>query len=405
MPIFQYSAKNQEARTVTGNITAEDEASVVRQLRERNLMVVSISEVKEKDSKKKKSGGFFGKRVKQDDIVIFSRQLATMIEAGIPILQSLEALEEQMESPYFKTVISVMRDDIQQGSSLSTAFAKHPRVFDNLFVNMVRVGETGGILNTILERVAGYMEKSLKLRRQVKSALTYPAVVISMAAIITTVLLVKVVPAFAEIYQSFGSKLPALTQLLVDISNFLKNNILLFIGALILAFFGLAQWYKTPKGRLVIDGFSLKVPIFGPLLRKVAISRFSRTLGILLQSGVPILESLDIVGKSSGNAVIESVMEGVKKDVKEGEGISVPLTKCGVFPPMVTRMISVGEKSGQLEKMLTKIAEFYDDQVDAAVAGLTSIIEPLIIGILGVVIGFIVIALFLPILQISQLAA
>ena len=402
MPVFQYQAKNQESRTVSGNVTAEDETAVIKQLRERNLMVVSISELK--DGGQEKSGGFFGKKVKQEDIVIFSRQLATMIEAGIPILQALEALEEQMESPYFKTVISEMRDDIQQGSSLSTAFSKHPRVYDNLFVNMIRVGETGGILNIILERVAAYLEKSLRLKRQVKSALTYPAVVISMAGIITTVLLVKVVPAFAEIYESFGSELPALTQLLIDISEFLKHNILLSIGALVLAFLALARWYKTKTGRLAVDGFSLKMPIFGPLLRKVAISRFSRTLAILLQSGVPILESLDIVGKSSGNAVIENVMEDVKNDVKEGEGIAVPLIKCGVFPPMVTRMISIGEKAGQLEKMLTKIAEFYDDQVDAAVAGLTSIIEPLIIGLLGIVIGFIVIALFLPILQISQLA-
>lgn len=402
MPIFEYSAKDQNARSVSGTITAENEQGVVHQLRERGLMVMSISEVNESDQKRKSRSG--GKKVKQEDIVIFARQLATMIEAGIPILQALEALEEQMDSPNFKKVIASMREEIQQGNSLSAAFSKHPRVFDHLFVNMIRVGETGGILNTILERLAGYMEKSLRLRRQVKSALTYPTVVVLMAMVITTVLLVKVVPSFASIYESFGEKLPAMTQMLIDMSNFLKDNIVLFIGALILGVFALRRWYKTQPGRMAIDRFSLKMPIFGPLLRKVAISRFSRTLAILLQSGVPILESLDIVGESSGNAVVENVMTDVQASVKEGEAIAVPLTKSGVFPPMVTRMISIGEKSGQLEKMLSKIAEFYDDQVDAAVAGLTSIIEPLIIGVLGIVIGFIVIALFLPIMQISQLA-
>ncbi|MEW5895473.1 MAG: type II secretion system F family protein [Candidatus Omnitrophota bacterium] len=402
MSTFKYLAKNQESHSVTGTINAENEEAVVRQLRDRGLMIVSVEQVK--DALQKKIGSGSKKKVKQEEIVIFARQLSTMIEAGIPILQSLEALEEQMESQGFKTVISKMQEDIQQGSSLSAAFAKHPRVFDSLFINMIKVGETGGILNTILERIASYLEKSLKLKRQVKSALTYPTVIIFMATVITTVLLVKVVPTFAEIFESFGGELPALTQMLIDISNFLKNNILFFIGAVILAGFLLAKWHKTEAGRMAIDTLLLKMPIFGALMRKVAISRFSRTLAILLQSGVPILESLDIVGKSCGNAVIEHVMEDVKTNVKEGEGIALPLSKSGVFPPMVIRMILVGEKSGQLEKMLNKIAEFYDDQVDAAVAGLTSIIEPLIIGILGIVIGFIVIALFLPIMKITQLA-
>lgn len=401
MPTFEYVAKNHEARTVSGHITAEDEAGVVQQIRDRGLMVVSITEVKNQGQKK--SGAKGGKRVKQEDIVIFSRQLSTMIEAGIPILQALDALEEQMESPHFKSVIASMRGDIQQGSSLSSAFSRHPRVFDNLFVNMIKVGETGGILDIILDRVATYLEKSLKLRRQVRSALTYPTVVILMATAITTLLLVKVVPTFAGIYESFGGELPAMTQVLIDVSDFLKTNILLMSGAVVLLIVALRQWYKTDNGRTAIDRALLKAPIFGSLLRKVAISRFSRTLAILLQSGVPILESLDIVGKSSGNAVIEVVVDEVKNNVKEGESIAAPLAKSSVFPPMVTRMIAIGEKSGQLEKMLSKISEFYDDQVDAAVAGLTSIIEPLIIGVLGIVIGFIVIALFMPIIKMTQL--
>lgn len=401
MPTFQYIAKDHQSRSLTGSIAAENEQAVIKQLRERNLMVVSITELKDNALRKAKGGS--RKKVKQEDIVIFARQLATMIEAGIPILQSLEALEEQMESLHFKTIISNMRDDIQQGSSLSAAFSKHPRAFDNLFVNMIKVGETGGILNTILERIASYLEKTLKLKRQVKSALTYPTVVVLMAMAITTLLLVKVVPTFAGIYDSFGGELPPLTQMLINISEFLKSYILFFIGGIIGIIFFIGRWYQTENGRMAIDRTSLRVPLFGPLLRKVAISRFSRTLAILLQSGVPILESLDIVGRSSGNALIEQVVNEVKNNVKEGESIATPLSKSGVFPPMVTRMIAIGEKSGQLEKMLSKIAEFYDDQVDAAVAGLTSIIEPLIIGVLGIIIGFIVIALFMPIFKISTL--
>lgn len=326
-----------------------------------------------------------------------------MVDAGIPILQGIDALQDQMNHPTFKKTLITIRDDIQHGTSLSAAFAKHPNVFDTLFVNMVKVGETGGVLSAVLDRISTYMEKTLKLKRKVKSALIYPAVVVSMAVIITIVLLVKVVPTFAGIYESFDAELPALTQLLISISNFLKNNLLWIIVFFVVAVVALLRWHKTEKGALIIDRALLKIPVFGDLLRKVAISRFSRTLATLIQSGVPILESLDIVGKTIGNRVLELVVEDVKETVREGESIGTPLAKSGVFPSMVTRMISIGEKSGQMEKMLLKIAEFYDDQVDAAVEGLTSIIEPLIIGVLGIVIGFIVIALFLPIISITQI--
>jgi type IV pilus assembly protein PilC len=266
---------------------------------------------------------------------------------------------------------------------------------------MVKVGETGGVLNVILDRIASYAEKTLRLKRKVKSALVYPAVVVTMATLITIGLLVKVVPTFAGIYDSFDAELPGPTLVLINVSNLLKNYILYFAGGIFLLGFLLSRWYCTNSGKLALDKLSLNIPIFGKLLKKVVISRFSRTLAILLQTGVPILESLDIVGKTSGNRLLELVIENVKGTVREGESISAPLVKSGLFPPMVTRMIAIGEKSGQLEKMLTKIAEFYDDQVDAAVAGLTSVIEPLIIGVLGIVIGFIVVALFLPILSIT----
>lgn len=401
MPTFKYEAKDWDSRSVAGKIVADDEAKVIEELRKRNLTIISIELAKETGGGKKFSFG--GKKVKEDDLVIFSRQLATMIESGIPILQALDALQEQITHPPFKAVIISVRDDIQMGGSLSASFAKHPGAFDTLFINMVKVGETGGVLSQILDRIASYLEKTLKLKRKVQSAMIYPAVVVTMAVLITILLLVKVVPTFAGIYASFNKELPAMTQLLINMSETLQHNLLALVVVVILTGFGLGQLYRTDKGRLVIDRFVLKMPIFGDIIRKVAIARFSRTLSILLQTGVPILESFDIVGKASGNKVIEEVVETVKENVREGESIATPLTKSGVFPPMVTRMISIGEKSGQLEKMLTKIADFYDDQVDTAVNGLTSIIEPLIIGVLGVVVGFIVIALFMPIISITTI--
>ncbi|HNV23856.1 MAG TPA: type II secretion system F family protein, partial [Candidatus Omnitrophota bacterium] len=300
-------------------------------------------------------------------------------------------------------ILALIQTDIQHGGSLSSSFAKHPKVFSPLFINMIRVGETGGILSQVLDRVSGYMEKTLKLQRKVKSALTYPIMVVTMAILITTGLLVKVVPTFSKIYQSFNKDLPVMTKILVAMSDGLKTQLpfLIFIVIVLGGFF--VWWHRTDKGARIIDRFILHMPIFGDILRKVAISRFSRTLATLIQSGVPILESLNVVQKTIGNKVLEDVIEDVKNNVKEGESIAAPLQRSKVFPSMVTRMIGVGEKSGKMEMMLLKIAEFYDDQVDAAVDGLTSIIEPLIIGVLGIVIGFVVIALFMPILSMTKL--
>ncbi len=400
MSTFKYVAKNKDSRTVAGKIAADNKTAVIEELRKREFVIISIDEVKEAASKQK---AFRSKKIKADEIVIFSRQLATMVEAGIPIMQGIDALQDQVTHPAFKRVLMNVRDDIQHGNSLSAAFAKHPAVFDTLYVNMIKVGETGGVLSKILDRVSSYLEKTLRLKRKVQSALIYPIVVVCMAIIITTVLLVKVVPTFAGIYASFNRELPAMTQMLVTISDILRKDLLWIVAGIVLIAMGLKQWHKTPQGALIIDRSILRLPIFGDLLRKVAISRFSRTLATLIQSGVPILESLEIVGKTIGNRLLELTIEDVKTSVREGESLAAPLNKSGVFPPMVTRMIGIGEKSGQMEKMLLKIAEFYDDQVDAAVEGLTSIIEPLIIGILGIVIGFIVIALFLPIITITQI--
>ncbi|OGX33535.1 MAG: hypothetical protein A3C36_01610 [Omnitrophica WOR_2 bacterium RIFCSPHIGHO2_02_FULL_52_10] len=400
MPTFKYIAKNQESRSVSGKISADSKEAVIEELRKRKLTIISLNAVKEAGAKAKP---FQRKKVKGDEVVIFSRQLATMVAAGIPIIQGLDALSEQVSHPLFKKVLATVREDIEHGTSLSVAFAKHPQVFDSLFINMVKVGESGGALSEVLDRVATYLEKTLRLKRKIRTALVYPILVICMAIVITVVLLVKVVPTFSEIYASFDQELPAMTRLLVVISNTLRQQLVWYVAGFIAAVFGIRQWHQTEKGALFLDGIALKLPIFGDLLRKVAISRFSRTLATLIQSGVPILESLDIVEKTIGNRVLEVVVNDVKNCVREGESLVSPLVKSKVFPPMVTRMISVGEKSGKMESMLLKISEFYDDQVDAAVEGLTSVIEPIIIGFLGIVIGFIVIALFLPIINITQI--
>lgn len=291
MPTFQYVAKDENARSVTGKITAETQANVVAELRKRNLVIVKIESVKEKTVTKISFGS---QKVKEEDIVIFSRQLATMLDAGIPVIQALDSLQEQLSPGYFKTVVTTLKEDIQLGNSLSTAFSKHPKVFDTLYVNMIKVGEKGGVLSTVLDRVSSYLEKTVKLRRKVKAALVYPIVVVSMAGIITIVLLVKVVPTFAKIYDSFNQELPAMTQVLIAVSNLLKGGIWYLLCAMALVFFLIRKWYQTETGALAIDGMKLKMPVFGDMLHKVALSRFARTLATLTQSGVAILEALDI---------------------------------------------------------------------------------------------------------------
>ena len=374
---------------------------IVAELRKRNLIILSISEEKGSVSKEaSKPRG--GKKVKPEDLVVFTRQFSTMVDAGIPILQSLEALSEQTSDLSFKAALVTIRDDIQTGSSLSDAFAKHPKIFDQLYVNMIRVGESAGILSAILERVALYLEKSERLRQKVQGAMVYPIVVMSMAILITIGLLVKVVPTFSEIYASLDQKLPAMTQMLIDFSSLLQHDLLFLVAGVFVALFLFNKYKKTPAGHLQVDTLLLRLPVFGDLICKVSVSRFCRTFATLSQSGVPILESLDIVGKTCGNKVIEILVDEIKVSVKEGESIALPLSKSTIFPLMVTRMIAIGEKSGQLEKMLSKVAEFYDDQVDTAVEGLTKLIEPLIIGFLGIVVGFIVIALFMPILSMTS---
>jgi type IV pilus assembly protein PilC len=400
MPLFKYLAKDEEGATVEDVVEAKDEMVALDMLRVKNLIIISINEQK---ADKKTVAQKSRKKIKPEELVIFSRQLATMVNAGIPLVQSLDILSEQMESISFRQIVSTVRGDVEAGSSLSAALEKHPKLFTMLYTNMVRAGETSGMLDEILDRLAGYLEKSGSLQRKVKSAMVYPAVVSLMAVGITLVLLLKVIPTFKEIFASLGGTLPAPTQLLITISDTLRSYFIYVVIVLGIIGFVIGKLVQTPAGKLRFDQIKLKMPVFGPLLRKVAVARFSRTLSTLIRSGVPILGALEIVAKTSGNVVIEQAVESSRVGIREGESISAPLAKSKAFPPMVTRMISVGEESGELEKMLTKIADFYEDQVDAAVSGLTSLIEPLIIAFLGIVVGSIVVAMFLPIFKISEL--
>ncbi|PIQ90790.1 MAG: pilus assembly protein PilC [Candidatus Omnitrophica bacterium CG11_big_fil_rev_8_21_14_0_20_41_12] len=401
MNSYQYSAKDIKGQTITGILQAESETEVADILHKKDLVVVSIGAAKAA-AVKRKSGD---KKVKLEDLVIFSRQLATMIDAGIPLVNALGILSEQIENENLRGIVGGVKNDIEGGVSFCDALAKHPAVFSELFVNMTKAGEASGMLNEILDRLATFMEKQAALNRKITSSLVYPAVVVSMAAVITAVLLLKVVPTFKGIFDSLGGTLPMPTQVLIFASDLLRKYFLYTVIGIGVGIYLFKNYLKTEKGRYWFDKQILKLPVFGILLSKISVAKFSRTFSTLVKSGVSVLNALDIVSKTSGNKVVEEAVVNCSKSVRNGEPISKPLAKSGVFPPMVTRMISVGEQTGQLEKMLSKIADFYDDQVDAATSALTSMIEPMVIAFLGIVIGGIVIALFLPIFKISQLMA
>lgn len=398
MATYHYTVKDKNGQAVSGYLDAPSEAEAVNLLHLKEFIIVAI-----KESKKKKAAPAKGGSVKLDDLVIFSRQLATMIDAGIPLVQTLGILVEQIDNPSLKAIITVVRQDIEAGMSFCDALAKHPSVFSDLFVNMSRAGEASGMLNEVLDRLASYLEKTAALTRKVKSSLVYPAVVITMAVVITTVLLLKVVPTFKGIFDMLGGSLPLPTRILIGASNLLRTCFLPLVGFFILSGIVFKKYIATEKGRYNFDAFKLKVPVIGSLFRKVAVAKFSRTFSTLIKSGVSVLNALDIVGKTSGNRVVETAISDCRIAVRDGESIAQPLVKSGVFPPIVCRMIGVGEQTGQLEKMLTKIADFYDEQVDAAVSAMTSLIEPMVIAFLGVIIGGIVISLFMPIFKISEL--
>lgn len=403
MPAYKYVAKDRDGKTVTGTTEVDTHEELVNMLREKGLIIINVTELKKKAAAA--SPTFMKERIKQEDLVIFSRQLATMVSAGIPLVNALDILGDQVEKKTFSKIIRNVRDEVESGKSLSEGLAKHADIFSNLFVNMVKAGESSGMLDEILDRLALYLEKTSALQEKVRSAMIYPAIISAMAVIVTLVLLIKVIPIFKDIYEGFGAQLPVPTEILIIISDFLRKYFLLGLGFFVAVFIFTMRFSKTEKGRLMLDAGSLKMPVFGTLIRKVAVGKFTRTFSTLVRSGVPILGSLEIVGKTAGNKVIEKAVDGVRNSIREGETIADPLQKSGVFPPMVVRMISVGEKTGELEKMLSKIADFYDEQVDTAVSGLTSMIEPLIIAFLGVVIGGVVICMFLPIFKLSTLVS
>ena len=402
MSLFNYTCKDKSGNTQNGQIEASSESEVAEILHKKDMVIISIGSAQKK-ALGARTGKGGGRGVKLDDIVVLSRQLATMIEAGIPVVQALGVLRDQVENPALRSTVEVALRDVQAGVSFSDALAKHPKVFSELFVNMTRAGEASGMLYEVLNRLATYLEKMAALTRKVKSSLVYPAIVVSMSLLITAVLLLKVVPTFKNIFDILGGELPLPTQILIGISDFLRKSFLLFVGIIVLGSFILKKYINTPKGRYNFDSQKLRLPVLGTLFRKVAVAKFSRTFSTLVKSGVSVLNALDIVAKTAGNRVIEEAILNSRNSVRQGEPIAVPLSKSKVFPPMVTRMISIGEQTGKLEQMLSKVADFYDEQVDAAVSGLTSMIEPLVISFLGVVIGGIVISLFLPIFKITEM--
>lgn len=398
MAVYEYVAKDQAGNTVNDTLEAPDRQSVLDKLRARNLIIISL---KEKSAGRKILRGH--KAVKVEDVAVFSRQLATLVDSGVPILESLDILVQQSENKIFKIALAKIKDDVETGSSLSTAFSKHPKIFSPLYVSMVKAGESSGMLDEILERLAVYLEKAAALQRKVKSALVYPAVVSLMAFIITMVLIIKVIPVFKDVFSGFSAALPTPTLILINISDVVRKYYI-FVGiGLGIVGYSLKRYIDSEKGRFNFDMLLIKAPILGVLFTKVAVSKFARTLSTLVKSGVPILASLEIVGKTCGNKVFERAINAAREGVREGESIVFPLGKSNVFPPMVIKMIAVGEKTGELEKMLAKISDFYDEQVDAAVSGLTSLIEPLIIAFLGLVIGTIVICMFMPIFKLSSI--
>ncbi|HXF48104.1 MAG TPA: type II secretion system F family protein [Verrucomicrobiae bacterium] len=394
MPVFEYKGKSMGGAAVAGELKAKNRAELERILRSNRILVTSVTK-KASEIKLPTSN-----RIRKIDISRFTRQFATMIGAGLPMVQCLDILAQQMESLAFRKIIAEVRDSVSSGSTLAEALGKHKKVFDELYCNMVEAGEVGGALDTILVRLATYREKADALNRKVKGAMVYPAVIMIVAAGVTFAMLTYIVPIFAKMFANLGTELPAPTRMVLKISNFIRDFFWYGVTLLVVGAFVFSRWIKTDKGRLAFDKFKLKIPLIGSLIRRTAVARFTRTLGTLISSGVSILDALDTTAKTAGNRVVHDAIKKSVLSIAEGETITQPLKESGVFPPMVIQMISVGEKTGGLDEMLQKIADFYDEEVDAAVSALTSIIEPVIILFMGVVIGGILIAMYLPMFDI-----
>lgn len=396
MPVFTYTT-TLRGKTSKGEIDAEDEKGALIKLRQRSIRVRSIR-------KKSQNILFAGTKepISERDVVIFTRQFSTMVDAGLPLVQCLDILGKQNDKKSFAEIILDVKTSIESGSNLSDSMRKHPKVFDSLYCNLVEAGETGGILDTILARLANYIEKALALKKKVKSAMVYPSAIIFVAFVVVAFLMIFVIPTFATMFAGGGAELPGPTKIVMGVSNFFREQWYFILGGPFVLLFILRKIYATERGRLEIDRLALRLPVIGILIRKVSVAKFTRTLGTLLASGVPLIEALDICARTSGNKIIEYAILQTIESIKEGETVAAPLARQGVFPPMVVQMIDVGESSGSLDQMLVKIADFYDEEVDTAVTGLTALLEPALMVFLGVVVGFIVVAMYLPIFKMGD---
>jgi type IV pilus assembly protein PilC len=397
MAVFVYQGRSASGNQ-NGEIEAPDRSAAVGELRRRSILVTKIAE-----KSAPKISFKFGGKVKDKEMAIFTRQFSTMIDAGLPLVQCLNILAEQSESKTLRSVTGQVARHVEAGSTLADALRRHPRTFDDLFTNLVEVGEAGGILDVVLQRLAAYIEKAAALKRKVKAAMVYPCAIIGVAMLVVIFMLTFVIPTFAQMFKDLGADLPLPTKIVMLLSDFVRSYILLIIAGMIGAVMALRSYYRTEGGRATIDALMLKLPVFGTLVRKVAVARFTRTLGTLVQSGVPILDGLRITARTAGNKVVEKAVLQCRAAVTEGKTLADPLRTSGVFPPMVTQMISVGEQTGALDAMLSKIADFYDDEVDTAVSTLTSLLEPIMIVFLGVVVGGLVVAMYLPIFKLVTL--
>lgn len=394
MPVFVWEGKLANGNIKRGEIEADTKSTATMLLRRQRILPTKVKG-------KPKQITLFEQKIKTKDIVIFTRQFATMINAGLPLVQCLDILASQQPNPSLKKILGQIKQDVEGGSTFADALGKHPKVFDNLYVNLVAAGEIGGVLDTVLNRLAVYMEKNEALKNKVKSAMTYPIIVLCVAFGVVSVLMLFVIPTFQDMFQQFGAALPGPTQLVVDLSHFFRNYWYVMLCVIILLIIGFKWFGKQEKGRFYLDTIALKLPIFGPLIRKVAVAKFSRTLGTMISSGVPIMDGLEITSKTAGNVIVENAIRSVRSAISEGRSMSEPLEQTGIFPGMVVQMISVGEATGAMDQMLSKIADFYDEEVDAAVDALTSALEPMLMVFLGGIIGFVVVAMYLPIFKMA----
>jgi type IV pilus assembly protein PilC len=399
MPTFSWSGKTRTGTAQKGITDAPDAASVEVQLKRAGLQNIVVKE--QSKGIQIKLPSFGGGKIDTKDLVIFTRQFATMIDSGLPLVQCLDILSSQQEKPVFKNILLKVKESVESGSTFADALGKHPKAFDQLYVNLVAAGEVGGILDTILNRLAAYIEKAMKLKKQIKGAMVYPTTIMSIAVIVVGVILVFVIPTFAKMFADFGGDLPAPTKFVIALSNFLLKYLVLMIIGFFVLVAAIKKYYATPSGQKRMDALFLKAPIAGPLIRKVSVAKFTRTLGTMVSSGVPIMDGLEIVAKTAGNKIVEEAIYGVRQAISEGKTMAEPLQSCGIFPPMVVQMIAVGEATGAMDTMLTKIADFYDDEVDDAVAAMTAMMEPLLMVFLGTVVGGLVVAMYLPIFKLA----